>query len=63
MVVKDSTQIKVPGTDESVFEQPSVYIKYNDNYGYAVDSIEQDRKRYIFTKREENNHNKTGSVS
>ena len=35
VLVKDSTLIKVPGADTDTFECPSIFVKFNGNFGYS----------------------------
>lgn len=42
--------MKVPGTEDEYFERPSVYVKYNDCYGYGTDVVKKDRNRFIYTE-------------
>ena len=35
VLIKDSTLVKVPGTENDIFDNPSIFVKYNSNFGYS----------------------------
>jgi hypothetical protein len=53
VLVKDSTLMRVPGTMKDVFNNPSIYVKINSNFGYAKRVVRTDRKRLIFSQKAE----------
>ena len=52
----------MPGTDEDCFESPSLFIKYNGNFGYSKWVFKQDRRRLIFSQKSKPKHAGAGSI-
>ena len=52
VVIKDSSVFKVPGSEDDIFERPSLYVKYNNRYGFEKQILKSDRKRMIFSEKD-----------